>query len=452
MFGTSGIRGGVGGTVTAATALDVGRAVGTEASRVVVGRDARTTGETLRDALIAGLRETGADVIDVGRAATPTVARAIAARSADAGVVVTASHNPAPDNGFKLWTPSGQAYPPARQEGVADRIRDERYDLTPWDGQGSLERWSGATDHHRNALVDAGKRAATDELPESDPLDACSIVVDVGNGTGGVTVDALRALGAHVETLGARPDGRFPARPSEPTPENCETLAATVRAVDADLGIAHDGDADRMVAVTDAGAFVPGDQLLALFGRAVASAGDRVAAPVNTSLAVADALEAHGVNLVYTPVGDVHVADRATAPDVVIGGEPSGAWIFPTETLCPDGPLAAVRLALLAATTPLSTRLADIEQYPIRRSSIETNRKAETMTAVRSLVTDAFTDVSTLDGVRAETDDGWFLLRASGTQPLIRVTAETRDETAADRLLERATSLVEQALVSIDDS
>jgi phosphoglucosamine mutase len=206
-----------------------------------------------------------------------------------------------------------------------------------------------------------------------------------------------------------------------------------------------------MVAVTDGGAFVPGDQLLALFGRAVASAGDRVAAPVNTSLAVADALSANDVDLVYTPVGDVHVADRATAPDVVIGGEPSGAWIFPTETLCPDGPLAAVRLALLAATTPLSTRLADLEQHPIRRSSIETNRKAETMTAVRSLVTDAFTDVSTLDGVRAETDDGWFLLRASGTQPLIRVTAETRDETAADRLLERATSLVEQALLSTDD-
>ena len=451
MFGTSGIRGRVGETITAATALEVGRAVGTETSRVVVGRDARTTGETLRDALVAGLRETGADVVDVGRAATPTVARAIAARSGDAGVVVTASHNPAPDNGFKLWTPSGQAYPPDRQEAVADRIRDGRYDVAPWDGQGGLERWPGATDHHRAALVDAGRRAATSDHPGSDPLDGCSIVVDVGNGTGGVTADALRDLGAHVETLGARPDGRFPTRPSEPTPENCTALAAAVEAVGADLGVAHDGDADRMVAVTDDATFVPGDQLLALFGRAVAAAGDRVAAPVNTSLAVADALEAHDVDLVYTPVGDVHVADAATAPDVAVGGEPSGAWIFPTETLCPDGPLAAVRLAVLAAGTPLSTRLADLERYPIRRATVETAHKAEVMSAIHSVVAAEYDDVSTLDGVRVETDEGWFLLRASGTQPLIRITAETRVTTAADRLLERATDLVDRALAATED-
>ncbi|WP_066417485.1 phosphoglucosamine mutase [Halorubrum aethiopicum] len=459
MFGTSGIRGPVGEEVTAAVALDVGRAVGTEADRVVVGRDARETGETLRDALVAGLRETGADVVDVGRAATPTVARAIGTRDADAGIVVTASHNPAPDNGLKLWTPSGQAYPPARQDVIEERIREGAFDLADWEGQGGYDRWNAATDRHRDALVAAGERAASKRaaetrgtgVPASGPLADLSVVVDAGNGMGGVTADALHDLGAAVETLNATPDGRFPARPSEPTAENCATLAATVEAVDADLGIAHDGDADRMMAVTDAGEFVPGDLLLAVFGRAAADEGDHVAAPVDTSLAAADALAEVGAELVYTRVGDVYVAERAAEAGVAFGGEPSGAWIFPEETLCPDGPLAAVRLAALAAETPLSERVAAMERYPIRRRSVETEHKAAAMELIAARVTDEFDEVSTLDGVRADADEGWFLLRASGTEPLIRITAEAREADAANALLERAIGIVDRALADVAD-
>ena len=453
MFGTSGIRGRVGDEVTAAVALDVGRAVGTETARVVVGRDARRSGETLRDALVAGLRETGADVIDVGRSATPTVARAIGDRSADAGVVVTASHNPAPDNGIKLWTPSGQAYPPARQDVIEERIREGAFDLVDWEGQGEYETQDDAPDRHRDALVAAGEHAAagTADVPESRPLSSLSVVVDVGNGMGGVTADALFELGADVETLNATPDGRFPARPSEPTAGNCETLVATVEAVDADLGVAHDGDADRMMAVTDEGAFVPGDLLLAVFGRAAAEAGDRVAAPVDTSLAAADALAAVGAELVYTRVGDVYVAERAAEAGVAFGGEPSGAWIFPEETLCPDGPLAAVRLAVLAASTPLSDRVGSIDRYPIRRRSIETDHKTAAMEFIEKRVTDEFAEVSTLDGVRVDGGDGWFLLRASGTEPLIRVTAEAREADAADRLFDRASGIVDRALADAGD-
>ncbi|MFC5134158.1 MULTISPECIES: phosphoglucosamine mutase [Haloferacaceae] len=455
MFGTSGIRGRVGKEVTAAVALDVGRAVGTEADRVIVGRDARRSGETLRDALVAGLRETGADVVDVGRAATPTVARAIGDRSADSGVVVTASHNPAPDNGLKLWTPSGQAYPPARQDVIERRIREETFDLVDWEEQGGYERRNDATDRHRDALVAAGERAAetgTTELddsgglPADDPLADLSVVVDVGNGMGGVTADALHELGADVETLNATPDGRFPARPSEPTAGNCETLVATVGAIDADVGVAHDGDADRMMAVTDGGTFVPGDLLLAVFGRAAAGEGDRVAAPVDTSLAAADALAAVGAELVYTRVGDVYVAERAADAGVAFGGEPSGAWMFPEETLCPDGPLAAIRLAILAASTPLSERVAAMDRYPIRRRSVETEHKTAAMELIEERVTEEFDGVSTLDGVRVDADDGWFLLRASGTEPLVRITAEAREADAADRLLDCASGIVDRAL------
>ncbi|EMA65507.1 phosphoglucosamine mutase [Halorubrum kocurii] len=445
MFGTSGIRGRVGESITASLALDVGRAVGTDADRVLVGRDARDSGRTLRDALVAGLQETGTDVVDAGLAATPTVARGIADRDADAGVVVTASHNPPEDNGIKLWTPSGQAFSTTQQEDVAERIREADFDLAAWDEQGTRRTWADATARHREALVEAGRRDASAGTAE---LSSLSVVVDVGNGMGGVTAEALYELGVDVETINDRPDGRFPARPSEPTAETCTTLAATVPAVGADLGIAHDGDADRMMAVADDGEFVSGDLLLALFGREEAGSGDRVAAPVNTSLAVDDALAAVGAEVVHTRVGDVYVAERTRDPAVAFGGEPSGAWIFPGETLCPDGPLAAVKLAVLAAAEPISDRLARIDRYPIRRETVETDAKDAAMDAVDGLVRERYDDVTALDGVRVETADGWFLVRPSGTQPLIRLTAEARDPEDASALLSTARSLVETAVES----
>ena len=443
MFGTSGVRGPVGTEVTAELALSIARAVGTEAESVVVGRDARESGNALQSAVVAGLLETGTDVIDVGMAATPTVARAIGQRDADAGIVVTASHNPPPDNGLKLWTPSGQAFSTARQEAIADRIREEDYALAAWDEQGTYRTWEGARDAHREALVGAGRWPAQ---PADPSLGDLSVVVDVGNGMGGVAADALHDLGASVETLNAQPDGAFPGRPSEPTAETCTTLARTVAAIDADLGIAHDGDADRMMAVDGDGEFVPGDVLLAIFGREVADEGDKVAAPVDTSLAVDDAIAAAGAEVVRTRVGDVYVAERAREPGVAVGGEPSGAWIFPEETLCPDGPLAAVKLATLAAIEPLADRVAAIEQYPIRRDSVRSDAKAATMEAVTAAVLERYETVSTLDGVRVETDDGWFLIRPSGTQPLVRLTAEARDPGTADELLAAARSLVDDAM------
>ena len=435
MFGTSGIRGEVGEDVTCDLALDVGRALASEGyDRVVVGRDARESGHVLADVAAAGLRECGADVIRVGEVATPTVARSVGWRDADAGLMVTASHNPAPDNGLKLWNPSGQAFDESQREAIARRVRDDDFDLAAWDGLGEVTRWDGATERHAAALADA---AAPANL---------SIVVDVGNGVGGVTADALRRLGHDVQTLNARPDGSFPARPSEPTAENCRGLCEMVAGTDADLGIAHDGDADRMRAATAEGEFVSGDLLLALFAHEAASEGERVAAPVDTSLAVADLLATRDVSVSRTRVGDVYVAERATDLDVSFGGEPSGAWIWPDETLCPDGPLAACRLAeLVAARGPLAALVDGVETYPLRRGSVETDRKREVMEGVRERVLEEYEEVDTKDGVRVAVEGGWFLVRASGTEPLVRVTAEARREARADDLFAEAKELVESS-------
>jgi len=434
MFGTSGIRGPVGEDVTADLALRVGRALGCETDRVVIGRDPRESGEFLRDVLSAALRESGTDVVDLGMAATPTVARAVAWEDADAGVSITASHNPAPDNGIKLWQPSGQAFDDPMQDRITERTESGETDLQPWDRLGT-ETTADARQRHVDALAAA---VDIDDPPE--------VVVDLGNGAGGVSVDALQAVGCTVETLNAQPDGSFPGRPSEPTAENCQSLAELVGAGDADLGIAHDGDADRMRAATGEGEFVSGDVLLAILARNAAEPGQRIAAPVDTSLAVDDYLAEIDVEVTRTRVGDVYVAERVTDPDVAFGGEPSGAWIWPDATLCPDGPLAAVKLAALAGKRSLADRVADVETYPIRRDSIDVADKTTVMERISGFVTDEYDDVTTLDGVRVGFGDGWFLLRASGTQSLVRVTAEARDPDRADALFETARSIVDRAI------
>ncbi|MFC6888146.1 phosphoglucosamine mutase [Halorubrum trueperi] len=436
MFGTSGVRGPVGETVTANLALDVGRALATDgAATVVIGRDARDSGRMLSRALAAGVTECGGDVLDVGVEPTPTVARSVVREDADAGVVVTASHNPAPDNGIKLWSASGQAFDDDRNDRIAHLVDEGEFELAAHDTIGTVRRVDDARARHERALRDSV--AIPDDL---------SVVVDLGNGVGRVTADALHAAGCDVETLNAQRDGRFPGRPSEPTAENCETACAVVAATDADLGLVHDGDADRLMAIDERGRFVPGDALLALFARREAGAGDRVAVPVDTSLLVADALTAVDASVTYTPVGDAYVAAATAEPDVAFGGEPSGAWIWPEQTRCPDGPLAACTLAAMVAERgSLATLVDDLPAYPIRRDSVRTEAKRAVVDRVAKIATAEFDDVSTLDGIRVETAAGWFLVRASGTEPLVRLTAEARDETDAEALFETARDLVDRA-------
>ncbi|MFB1064183.1 phosphoglucosamine mutase [Natrinema sp. H-ect4] len=440
MFGTSGIRGTVGEEITAELALEVGRAVASDGyDRVVVGRDARESGRVLTDALTAGLRECGADVLEAGVAPTPTIARAVPRENADAGIVVTASHNPAPDNGIKLWAASGKAFDSDQRDAIATRVEADEYDLRPWDGHGSLESLEDSTDQHATAI--------TESVSIDDPP---SVAVDIGNGTGEITARVLSELGCDVVTLNGQRDGRFPGRPSEPTRETLGDLSALVEATDASVGIAHDGDADRMLAVDETGSFVPKDVLLALFARETATDGDVVAAPVDTSMAVDDALAAVGASVSRTRVGDTFVADRATQPNVVFGGEPSGAWIWPDETLCPDGPLAACKLVeLVADLGPLSSLVDGVETYPIRRASVSVEEKIAVMNQVRDRVSERYDDVDTLDGVYVDVDDGWILLRASGTEPVVRLTVEARDESRAERLEADAVGILETAIATM---
>ena len=436
MFGTSGIRGRFGEDVTAATALAVGRAVASgDTERVVVGRDPRTTGRLLVDVLSAGLRECGADVGHLGELPSPTVARAVDWYDADMGIAVTASHNPPADNGLKLWGTDGAAVVGAEQTAIEDRIHRGDYQSAAWDGIGTRHRFNGARDRHVDAIAE--------EVRVEPPL---QVVVDAGHGSGRLTADALRRLGCTVTTIDGTPDGTFPTRTSEPTAESTDHLQRVVASTDADLGIAHDGDADRMLAVTESGRFVPGDVLLALFARREATAGSRVAVPIDVSMTVADELAAVGADVTYTRVGDGYVAERTAEPDVVFGGEPSGAWIWPDTTRCPDGPLAAAKLASLVATNgSLDAMVDDVPAVPIRRTTVRTEEKEAVVRAVADVLPDD-ERVTEVDGIRIDVDGGWFLVRASGTEPLVRITAEAREEARMTSLLSTAEELVREAL------
>lgn len=420
-FGSSGIRGPYGTVATPELALAIGRAVGAMRRRVVVGRDARTSGPLLERALVAGLLSSGADVALAG--VLPTPALALAARSRDAGVVVTASHNPAPDNGFKLWQPNGRAFD-ARERAEVERLLREPPPRAAWDAIGAPREDPDAIERHVARVLEIAG-------PLSRRL---KVVVDCGNGAASrESPELLRRLGCDVVALNAQPDGHFPGRPSEPSEENLGALRKLVVETGADVGLAHDGDADRCMVVTRSGRYVTGDELLVLFARR--HAGKRIVCPVDASRAVEDAT---GCEVVRTRVGDAFVSERMAEVGAAWGGEASGAWIFPEASYCPDGPLAAAMVCrMIADEGPLDEQLASVPRYPLWRHAWKLP-PAQMQPAERRLE-EALADgkVSRLDGLRVDFDDGWVLVRPSGTEPKLRVTVEGVDEAALARLRAR---------------
>ena len=448
MFGTSGVRGVVGEEVTAELALSIGRALGSEgAARVVVGRDPRESGRMLERALTAGLLECGADVVSLGMASTPTVGRAVGWLDGDAGVSITASHNPAGDNGIKLWETSGKAFGAEAREAITRRVEESDYDLLPERDLGETGE-ADVDDRHVSALVDA--------VALDDPLD---VVVDVGNGAGGVTARALAELGCSVRTLNAQPDGRFPGRPSEPTAETCRDLREFVRSTDADLGIAHDGDADRIVLVDADGDIVHEDTVVAMLAERYVERADAgsdadpvVVTTPNASGRIDERVEAAGGRVERVALGYLHdgiAAAREAGGDVVFAAEPwkhvhpaFGGWI--------DGVASAALLTRLVAEAGLPALRDPVTERPYRKQSVACpdDAKAAVMARLADDLPAEFpdADVNTEYGVRLTFPDAsWTLVRPSGTEPYVRVYAES-DE--VDALVDEVADAVAAAVAA----
>ena len=427
LFGSSGIRGIANVDITPDLALAVGRVLGSTYGATLVGRDPRLTGEMLASALIAGVLASGADATDAGMVSTPTLARG--AREYKCGAVITASHNPAPYNGIKLWNPDGVAFDETQQKEIEAALERKGFAHASWDRVGTRRSRSDLVDRHVSEIL---RTLGSTHL---------RVVVDCGSGaTSTITPRLLREMGCRVTALNAQPDGHFPGRDPEPTEENLEVLRRTVRVTESDLGIAHDGDGDRMVAIDEKGQFVGGDKLLAVFAKREVK--KTVVVPVDTSMAVDEMLP--GAKVVRTRVGDVYVAQEVRRHRAEFGGEPSGTWIFPKVALCPDGVYAAAHLVKLVADTPLSELVAQVPHYPIRRGAISfpPAERDAMFTKLDAAFAAMRLRVETIDGWRVPFEDGWFLVRLSGTEPKVRITAEARTEARTKELYELALSKV----------
>jgi phosphoglucosamine mutase len=431
LFGSSGIRGLIGREISVDLVMSIGSAVGSRYDRVVIGRDTRTSGDMMAMALSAGIMASGADVYDAGMVSTPTLARA--AIDFDCGLMITASHNPAEYNGVKMWNQDGSAFDTAQMREVEALIGSRNFRRPAWNKVGQAYQHLGATRSHMDDVIHA--------LESAD----ISVVVDCASGaTTGISPFLLRELGCRVYTLNAQPDGYFPGRLPEPTEDQLIDLCKTVVSKGADLGIAHDGDGDRMVAVDENGRFVDGDKLIALFASVMEA--DGLVAPIDASMVLDDMVDG---NVIRTRVGDVYVAEALKKSDLPFGGEPSGTFIFPRETYCPDGVYAAAFLAKIVTERRLSELIDSLPSYPSARESFmfDANEKEN----VRRKLGEEMQKVPaqrliTVDGYRAEFADGWFLVRLSGTEPKLRMTAEARSKEELDRLMYLGRGVIKRCL------
>lgn len=437
----SGIRGIVGSSLTPTVVSDFAACFGTPRAgkRIVVSRDGRGSGEMLRSAVIAGLLAVGCDVEDIGIASTPTCGFYVKATEAAGAIQITASHNPSPWNGLKLFRPEGFVLSPSAGQKVADDYQAKRWTLVPWDRILSVK---SVSEPHK-LLVDRVLSLVNVEAIRGRKF---RVVLDANHGSGSMFGPRLlEALGCRVEVLGGVPDGRFEHEP-EPTEANLTGLCDVVRARGADLGFATDPDADRLAIVDDRGAYIGEEYTLAL---AIRHRATKEKGPVvinsSTSRVSEDVARAAGCPVFRTKVGEVHVAERMVAERALIGGEGNGGVIDPRVVLGRDSAIGmALTLELLAnGGTSLSEYMRTMPVYAIQKEKFPVNRErlAEVLARLRQEFSDGAIDDA--DGLRVDWEDGWVQVRASNTEPIVRVIAEARQAERARLLCERVAKWVQ---------
>ena len=442
LFGSSGVRSLVNVALTPHSVSNIGSAVATysKAKKAVVARDTRVSGLMLQEALVAGLTAAGTNVSILGMMPTPALAYLTMALKADVGLMLTASHNPPEYNGIKIFSSDTSSYTEQSQNLVEQIIASNSYNLADWQNIGKTSNIDVSY-----AYIEMLRQAANLQKP-------WNIVIDPGCGaTFNVAPAALQALGCKVTTLNAQPDGYFPARKSEPTAESLTDLAMTVKALSADLGVAFDSDGDRVAFIDENGAFTDFDRVLAAY---VAYSlkkhgGGKVVTTVEASMCVETMAERYKGKVVErTRVGDIYVSAAVKRHGAVFGGEPCGAWVHPRFHFCPDGPLSAVLLmkALEEEDKSLREFVAEVPRYVTLRESIAcpNTLKYKIITHIEKVATSTFGsgELSTVDGVRLALKNGWLLIRASGTEPLIRLTVEGESLKVAQDIMSRGIELV----------
>ncbi|MEM2117850.1 MAG: phosphoglucosamine mutase [Candidatus Bathyarchaeia archaeon] len=442
LFGSSGVRGLVNVDLTPILAVKVGLAVATfcKAKKVLVARDTRVSGLMIEDALVSGLLAGGADVSCLGVVPTSVLAFLTKQLGADAGVMITASHNPPQYNGVKIFSSDSMAYGEKEQNAIEGIIEGGRFRFVDWRDVGEV--------------LSVDKSALYIEMIKKSVKlrKKWHVIVDPGCGaTHSLAPLIFERLGCKVTAVNAHADGFFFARSPEPNAEALRSLARIVREFSADVGIAYDGDGDRVSFIDEKGSFVDFDRVLAAYAAyAVAKEkGGVVVTNVEASMCVEKMVESHRGKVVRTRVGDVYVAEAMKRHRAVFGGEPCGAWIHPQIHYCPDGILSSVLLlkALEEKGERLSEFVAETSKFVTLRENVhcENSVKRKVMEKVEKglkTVFPKFVESSMVDGVRLAFEDGWVLVRASGTEPLIRLTVEGESLKAAKEIMGKSVVFV----------
>lgn len=449
LFGTNGIREVVGERLTPEFAVAVAEAIGHElppGPAIVLGRDGRTSSAALSGVVAGVLALSGHAVTDVGVLPTPAIQLSVRELGAQFGVIITASHNPPEFNGIKCISADGLEVLRSVEESIEASVAAGRARRARFDAVGPVRAELGGAKRYIARIVGLVDAAAIARR-------RLRVVLDCGNGASAVTSpELLRRLGCEVVSLNAHIDGRFPGHLSEPTPENLADLTRIVPAIGADLGIAHDGDADRAVFVTAQGEYVPGEKTLTLLARELVrrSGGGVVVTPVTASLGVEEAVRPYGGQVVYTRVGSPSVTRAMAEHRAVFGGEENGGLIFPELQLARDGAMTAAAVIDLLARreASLSDAIADLPRYTLIKEKVAcpADRHAAVLQRLGEEAAASGRRTITIDGVKVFESDGWLLMRPSGTEPLIRVFAESADPRAARRLADDGVSRVQAAV------
>jgi phosphomannomutase/phosphoglucomutase len=446
LFGTFGVRRRANEVLTPEFASKLAAAYGTLVKgQVAVGGDPRTSTPMIKHAVIAGLLSSGCRVIDLGILPTPAVQYAVR-NYYDGGVIITASHNPPHDNGIKFVDGDGIGIPDDMEEKIENMFFDQNPDRVPWDEISEVEYNSNIIDEYIENVV---RRVDADAIKDA----GLKVVVDCGSGAACFTTPyLLRKLGCQVTTMNCQPDGFFPGRNPEPTEDNLQDLINAVKNLGADLGIAHDGDADRTICIDENGAFVFGDKTFALVEKYMLKEnnGGMIVTTVATSQAIYDIAEEYGGEVIATRVGDLLVARALKENDGLFGGEENGGLIFPDFVYGRDAALSTAKIVEIMAKEKktLSELIGELPSYRSEKRKVECpdELKVEIMEKIAE-VTCEF-EVDTTDGVKILTEEGWVIIRPSGTEPIFRCFAEAKTDEDAKKMAQWGISLVLEQLGS----
>ena len=446
LFGTNGVRGVINETMTVDLVLNLGKAIGTVVGpgKIVVGRDARKGGEMFTRAVISGLLSTGCSIIEIGPAPTPTLQYVVPRFQCKAGIMVTASHNPAEFSGIKVMGDDGIEVSRETEGKIESVLRSGNYTIADWHDIKSIIHEKTAVQRHIDGIK---SHIDVSTIKERN----LTVVVDSANSVGAlVTPILMRDLGCKVVSLNSQLDGCFPGRPPEPSPENVAELSRTVKSIGADIGIAHDGDADRATFVDETGTVVSGDQSLAIIATRILSRkkGSTLVTPVSSGRLIEDIVSKAGGKIDWTEVGSVVVSHRVRENGAELGGEENGGVFYPPHQPVRDGAMTSALLVdiMVKEGKSLSELVQELPTYYTTKR--KKNVPADKMGSLMATLLDMTKDQNriTIDGIKIIRDTGWFLIRPSGTEPFYRCFSEGQTKEQSDMLCDEGILLIEKAL------